>query len=118
MELGRSRGVRVERTEHTTLFSRTLGGFGLTGRQKVHFSTFHGKIDVLEMALKTFNFVQGLHITPLLYFLRYFKASFNKKLSLGNRISRNLKMSKFGKDARRKIIEICLVKSASTSVVC
>ena len=30
----------------------------------------------------------------------------------------NLEISKFGKDARRKMIEICLVKSASTSVAC
>ena len=30
--------------------------------------------------------------------------------------SENLEISKFGKDARRKMIEICLVKSASTSV--
>ena len=29
--------------------------------------------NVLEMALKTIRFVQGLARTPLLYFLRYFK---------------------------------------------
>ena len=38
--------------------------------------------------------------------------------SFFNRESENLKISKFGKDARRKMIEICLVKSAATSVVC
>ena len=44
LKLGRSRGVRGERTEHTQLFSRTLAGFGLTWNQKVHFSTFDGKL--------------------------------------------------------------------------
>ena len=43
--MGRSRGVREERTDHTQLFSRTFAGFGLTGRQKVHFSTFDGKLE-------------------------------------------------------------------------
>ena len=46
MELGRSGGVRGERTEHTQLFSRTLAGSGLTGRQKVHVSTFDGKLEL------------------------------------------------------------------------
>ena len=44
LKLGRSRCVRGERTEHTQLFSRTLAGFGLTRRQKVHFSTFAGRL--------------------------------------------------------------------------
>ena len=43
--MGRSRGVREERTEHTQLFSRSLAGFGLTWHQKVHFSTFYGKLE-------------------------------------------------------------------------
>ena len=30
--------------EHTQLFFRTLAGFGLTWGQKVHFSTFSGKL--------------------------------------------------------------------------
>ena len=45
LKLGRSRGVRGKRTEHTKLFSRTLAGFGLTRRQTVHFSTFDGKLE-------------------------------------------------------------------------
>ena len=45
MELVRSRGVRGERTDHTKKFRRTLAGFGLTGRQKVHFSTFDGNLE-------------------------------------------------------------------------
>ena len=45
MKWGRSRGVRDERTEHTQLFCRTLAGSGLTGHQKVHFSTFDGKLE-------------------------------------------------------------------------
>ena len=44
LKLGRSRGVRGERTEHTQLFLRTFAGSGLTGPQKVHFSTFDGKL--------------------------------------------------------------------------
>ena len=43
--MGRSRGVRGERTDHTQLFSRTLAGFCLTGRQKVQFSTFDSKLE-------------------------------------------------------------------------
>ena len=42
--MGRSRGVREERTEHTKLFPRTFAGSGLTGHQKVHVSTFDGKM--------------------------------------------------------------------------
>ena len=44
LKLGRPGGVRGERTEHTKIFRRTLAGFGLTWGQKVHFSTFHGKL--------------------------------------------------------------------------
>ena len=44
--MGRSRGVREERTEHTKLFSRTFAGSGLTGHQKVHFSTCDGKLEL------------------------------------------------------------------------
>ena len=44
--MGRSRGVREERTEHTQLFPRTLAGSGLTWHQKVHFSTFDGKLEL------------------------------------------------------------------------
>ena len=43
--MGRSRGVREERTDHTKLFSRTLAGSGLTWHQKVHFSAFYGKLE-------------------------------------------------------------------------
>ena len=46
LKLARSWGVRGERTEHTKIFSRTLAGFGLTCGQKVHFSTFDGKLDL------------------------------------------------------------------------
>ena len=44
--MGRYGGVRGERTDHTKIFRRTLAGFGLTGRQKVHFSTFDGKLEL------------------------------------------------------------------------
>ena len=62
------------------------------------------------------------------YFLKYWTSS---KLEMAltiqnhtcqthfrNRKYGNLEISEFGKDARRKQIEICLVKSASISVVC
>ena len=38
----------------------------------------HWNLNVLEMALKTFRFVQGLPITPLFFVLRYFKTTFSK----------------------------------------
>jgi hypothetical protein len=44
--LGRSRGVRGERTEHTKTFRRTLAGFGFTWHRRVHFSTFDGKLEL------------------------------------------------------------------------
>ena len=44
MKLGRSRGVREERTDHTKIFPRVLAGSGLTWQQKVHISTFDGKL--------------------------------------------------------------------------
>ena len=46
LKLGRFRGVRGERTKHTQLFRRTLAGFGLTWHQKVHVSTFDGKLEL------------------------------------------------------------------------
>ena len=45
-KLGRSRGVRGERTDHTKIFRRTLAGIGLTRPQRVHFSTFDGKLEL------------------------------------------------------------------------
>ena len=44
--MGRSRGVREERTDHTKLFSRTLAGSGLTWHQEVQFSTFDSKLEL------------------------------------------------------------------------
>ena len=46
LELGRSRGVQGERTDHTKIFPRTLAGSGLTRRQKIYFSTFDGKLEL------------------------------------------------------------------------
>ena len=98
LKLGRSKGVRGERTEHTQLFSRTFAGSGPTGRQKVHFSTFsvswHFK--VVEMAFKTIHFVQGLSRTPLLFIPRYLTNIIFEhiKEKLENRTSENLKFRK------------------------
>ena len=44
--MGRSGGVRGERTDHTKIFRRTLAGFGLTWHQKDSFSTFDGKLEL------------------------------------------------------------------------
>ena len=59
---------------------------------------FSGKanFNLLEMALKTFRFVQGLPITPLFFFLRYFKTRFSKLICLKSEIwkSENLKVWK------------------------
>ena len=43
----------------------------------------------LEMALKTFRFVQGLHITPLFFFLWYFKTTQIKLICLKSEIWKN-----------------------------
>ena len=101
--MGRSRGVREERTEHTQLFSRTLAGFGLTGHQKVRFSTFDGKLEsqcIKKMAFKTLHFVQGFSRTPLLFIPRYltniFSKILSKKKNLENRKSENLTFQKPG----------------------
>ena len=44
LKFGGFRGVREERMDHTKLFSRIFTGSGLTWHQKVHFSTFDGKL--------------------------------------------------------------------------
>ena len=44
LKLGRSGGVRGERTDHTKTFRRTLAGLGLTWQ--VHFSTFDGQLEL------------------------------------------------------------------------
>ena len=75
--MGRSRGVRGKRTDHTKRFRRTLAGFGhlvLHGVRKSTFQhlTVNCHFNVVEMALKTFHFVQGLSRTPLLFIPRYY----------------------------------------------
>ena len=71
--MGRSRGVRGERTEHTQLFSRILADLVLHGIRKSTFQhlTVNWNFNVLEMTLETFHFVPGLSRTPLLYIPRY-----------------------------------------------
>ena len=76
--------------------ARTIRNFSLELSQdlvlpnvgQVDFHDFrkYWNFNVLEMALKTFRFVQGLHITPLFFFLRYFKTSFfpNVLSNIGN----------------------------------
>ena len=52
--------------------------------------------NVLEMALETFRFAQGLHITPFTIFLRYFKTRIAKLILRNSKIwkSENLKVCK------------------------
>ena len=111
--MGRSRGVQEERTEHTQLFSRTLAGFRLTGRQRVHFSTFDGKLNfnVLEMVFKTFHTVQGLSRTPLLFIPRYLTNVCFENILRKYKISRigNLKIPK------PRFTNRCLVHMGSSS---
>ena len=57
-----------------------------------------------------------LNLVPELWYLNYGLIIPNLIFSCFK--IENLKIWKFGKDARRKMIDICLVKSASTSVVC
>ena len=98
--MGRFRGIREERTEHTQLFSRTLVGFGSTWHQKVHFSTFDGKLELqcTRNGPQNLHFVHGLSRAPLLFIPRYLtnifpENIFNKK-NLENRNSENLKFQK------------------------
>ena len=68
--------------------ARTIRNFSLelspdlvlpnVGQVDLHDFRKHWNFNVLEMALKTFRFVQGLPITPLFCFLRYFKTRFSK----------------------------------------
>ena len=94
--MGRSRGVREERTDHTKLFSRTLAGFGLTRHQKVHFSTYDGKLELqcTRNGFKTLHFVQGLSRTPLLFIPRYLTNMFFEHILQTKRNLENLKISK------------------------
>ena len=63
------------------------------------------------MALTTFHIVQGLSRTPLLFIPRYL-TNLLFKFSFVNLKFQNMKTKFVGKDARQKMIEICLVKSA------
>ena len=61
--------------------------------------TVNWNFNVLEMALKTFHFVQRLSRTPLFFFPRYLTTRFPKRIlqqkrTLKNRKSENLKFQK------------------------
>ena len=75
------------------------------------------KLNVLEMVFKSLRVGQGLPIIPFFCSFDIPKPDFVQK-HLENRKYANHKISEFKKDARRQILEIRLVKSASTSVVC
>ena len=66
----RSRGVREERTEHTILSLELSQDLVLPNVGQVDFYNFrkYWNYNVLEVALKTFRFAQGLRITHLLFF--------------------------------------------------
>ena len=99
--MGRSRGVRGERTDHTKIFRRTLAGSGLTWHQKVHFSTFSGKLTFQCSRNGPQNppFCPGsLQDTFIIYssisHQHNFQKYFPKKQNLENRKSENLKFQK------------------------
>ena len=97
----RSGGVRRERTDHTKRFRRTLAGFGLTWHQKVHFSTFSGKLtfQCTRNSAQNPPFCPGsLQDTVFYLFLdispTYSPNIFCKKKNIENRKSENLKIQK------------------------
>ena len=108
--------------------ARTIRNFSLelspdlvlpnVGQVDFHDFRKYWNFNVLEMVLKTFRFVQSLPINTFILFSSIFQNKFSQTYVCWHRKSGNMEISKFGKDVRRKIIEICLVKSASTSVVC
>ena len=79
------------------LFSRTSAGSGLTGRQKVHFSTFDGKLEsqCTRNGPKNPPFCPGSLQNTFIVFPRYLTTRFPKIISqqkkLENRTSENLK---------------------------
>ena len=73
MSGGTAQTVRRQRNK----LSRDLVLHGIRKSTFEHL-TVNWNFNVLEMALKIFRFVQGLPITPLFLFLRYFKTRFRK----------------------------------------
>ena len=77
LKLGRSGGVRADRTEHTKLFSRTFAGSGLTKRRASRFSWFS---EILEFQCprggpQNLPFCPGSPHNNFILFLRYFRKS-------------------------------------------
>ena len=74
-------GVREERTDHTKLFPRTFAGFGLTWHQKVHFSTFDGKLEsqCTRNGAQNPPFCQGSLQNTFIIFLEISPTYFSKK---------------------------------------
>ena len=66
------------------------------GQVDFHDFRKYWKFNELEMAVKTFRFVQGRPITPLFFFLRYFKTKCVKHICFKSKIwkSQNLKVWK------------------------
>ena len=96
--MGRSRGVREERTEQTKLFSRTFAGSGLTKRRASRFSWF---LEILEFQCtrdgpQNLPFCPGSPHNTFIFLLRYFKTGFFKLILLKSKIwkSGNLKVWK------------------------
>ena len=96
--MGRSRGVRGS-ARSIRIFSFELWqDLVLLDIRKSTFQhlTVHWNFNVLEMALKTLRFVQGLPGTPLLFFFDISKPDFPKIISRKSTISKsgNLKIGK------------------------
>ena len=97
-----SGGLGVSRRTAPSIrcYLQSFSRFGGTWGQKVHFSTFSGKLTFQSSrnGLQTLHIVQGLSRTPLLVIPRYltniiFEHIFQKK-NLENRKSENLKFQK------------------------
>ena len=86
MEFRGFRGFQEDRTDHTVLLAKFQPIWWCMG-QKVHFSTFDGKLtfQCSRNGPQNSHFVQGLSRTPLLFIPRYltniFSRIFKKQIS-------------------------------------
>ena len=89
--LGVWEGVQEDRADHTKLLRRSFTGFGFTRHQKVHFSTFDGKL--------TFQCTKSCSPGHLYYLFLDISPTniskiFCKKKNLDYRTSEHLKIQK------------------------
>ena len=100
MEFRGVRGFQEDRTDYTVLLAKFQPNLVVHGVRKSIFQHFpvNWHFNVVEMALETLHFVQGLSRTPLLFIPRYltnlFFENIFQKQNLENRQSENLKFQK------------------------